>query len=172
MTLFDASRTFMHKHVQHGLGTCWRYSSSLHRMYILLCFLLLVTGFYPVWFGHCGFLEMKKRRSGKGHLLHAPRWCTERGLRTGLKMAHVLCRHVVPGVGSVGSPGFYAVCKSNRCEDGMTCARTSGRCHVSSACCGMDAGAATAAMREDDRDEDLVVSSRIASYYLSSVYGR
>jgi hypothetical protein len=27
---------------------------NLHRMYILLCFLLLVTGFYPVWFGHWG----------------------------------------------------------------------------------------------------------------------
>jgi hypothetical protein len=33
--------------------------------------------------------------------------------------------------GSVGSPGFYAVCQPhappmrNRCEDGMTCARTS-----------------------------------------------
>jgi hypothetical protein len=105
----------VHKHVQHGLGTCWRCSSSLHRMYILLCFLLLVTGFYPVWFGHCGFLEMKKLawRSGEGQLRHASRWCTEIGLRTGSKMAHVLCRHVVPGVGSVGSPGFYTVCKPN-----------------------------------------------------------
>jgi hypothetical protein len=27
------------------------------------------------------------------------------------KMVHVLCRHVVPGVGSVGSLTFYAVCK-------------------------------------------------------------
>jgi hypothetical protein len=33
-------------------------------MYILLCFLLLVTGFYPVWFGHCGLLEMKKLACG------------------------------------------------------------------------------------------------------------
>jgi hypothetical protein len=33
-------------------------------MYILLCFLLFVTGFYPVWFGHCGFLEMKKLACG------------------------------------------------------------------------------------------------------------
>jgi hypothetical protein len=100
-------------------------------------------------------------RSGEGHLRRAPRWCTEKGLRTGLKMAHVLCRHVVPGVGSVGSPGFYAVCKPNappsrdRCEDGMTCARISGHCLVSFACCGMDDGAVTTAMREDDRDEDL-----------------
>jgi hypothetical protein len=43
----------------------------------------------------------------------------------------------------------------DRCEDGMTCGRISGHCLVSFACCGMDDGAATAAMREDDRDEDL-----------------
>ena len=58
-------------------------------------------------------------------------WCTERGLRTGLKMAHVLCRHVVPGVGSVGSPQFLCCVQTgrppsrDRCEDGRTCARTS-----------------------------------------------
>ena len=33
-------------------------------MYILLCFLLLVTGFYPMWFGHYGFLESKKLACG------------------------------------------------------------------------------------------------------------
>jgi hypothetical protein len=43
----------------------------------------------------------------------------------------------------------------DRCEDGMTCARISERCLVSSSCCGMDAGVATAAMRAEDRDEDL-----------------
>jgi hypothetical protein len=43
----------------------------------------------------------------------------------------------------------------DRCQDGMTCARISRRCLVSSAWCGMDAGTATAAIREDDRDEDL-----------------
>jgi hypothetical protein len=58
-------------------------------------------------------------RLGEGHLRHAPQWCTVRGLRTGLKMAHLLCRHVVPGVGSVGSPGFYAVvCKPNAPHEG------------------------------------------------------
>jgi hypothetical protein len=68
----------------------------------------------------------------------------------------------VIGVGSVGSPEWCALCvqterppSRDRCKDGRTCARISGRCLVSSACCGMDAGAATAAMREDDRDEDL-----------------
>jgi hypothetical protein len=43
-------------------------------------------------------------------------------------------------------------------EDGTRAVQTRGasrRCLVSSACCGMDAGAATAAMRENDRDEDL-----------------
>ena len=154
----------MHEHVQHGLGTCWRCSSSLHCMYILLCFLLLVTGFYPVWFGHCGFLETKKLACGGWARsfcgMHRV-WCTERRLRTGLKMTHVLCRHVVRGVGSVGSPEFLCCVQTehppsrDRCEDGRTCARTSGRCLVSSACCGTDAGAATAAMREDNRDEDL-----------------
>jgi hypothetical protein len=33
-------------------------------MYIILCFLMLVTGFYPVGFGHCGFLEIKKLACG------------------------------------------------------------------------------------------------------------
>jgi hypothetical protein len=114
MTLFDAPRKFIYLCINMSnmvFGTCWRCSSSLHRMYILLCFLLLlVTGFYPVWCGHCGFLEILPAEIGEGHLRHAPQWCTERGLRTGLKMAHVLCRHMVPGV---GSPGFYAVCKPN-----------------------------------------------------------
>jgi hypothetical protein len=167
MTLFDAPRTFislcinMSNMVLEHVGGAARHcivctffcvSSSCRRF---------LSG--VVWsLRFFGDEEACLWRSGEWHLRHAPRWCTERGLQTDLKMAHVLCRHVVPGVGSVGSPGFYAVCKPNapppsrdRCEDGMTCARISRRCLVSSACCGTDAGAATAAMREDDRDEDL-----------------
>jgi hypothetical protein len=103
-------------------------------MYILLCFLLLVTGFYPVWFGHCGFLETRSLPAEVGRGASAA--CTAYGaLRedcgAGLKMAHVLCRHVVPGVGSVGSPEFLCCVQTerppsrDRCEDGRTCARTS-----------------------------------------------
>jgi hypothetical protein len=45
----------------------------------------------------------------------------------------------------------------HRCLSGMVWSLRfpSGRCLIYSACCGMDAGAATAAMREDDRDEDF-----------------
>jgi hypothetical protein len=72
MTLFDAPRIL--------ISLCINMSNMVleqvvHRMYILLCFLLLVTGFYPVWFGHCGFLEMKKlacgdRAKGIGGMYH------------------------------------------------------------------------------------------------------
>ena len=50
------------------------------------------------------------------------------------KMVRVTCRHAMPGVGSMGSPEWCALCVRtecpplrDRCEDGMTCARTADR---------------------------------------------
>jgi hypothetical protein len=111
MTLFDAPRTFislrinMTNMVLEHVGGATRH--CIHN--ILLCFFLLLTGFYLMWFGHCGFLEMTKLACGDQARSICGGMHHNGALRTGSKLAHVLCRHVVPGVGSVGSPGFYAV---------------------------------------------------------------
>jgi hypothetical protein len=76
---------------------------SLHRMYILLCF-LLVTGFNPVTMVSWKMrgLSAKLARSICGvHLLVDT---VKEDYGAGPKMGHVACRHVLPGVGSMGSP--------------------------------------------------------------------
>jgi hypothetical protein len=81
---------------------------------------------------------------------------------------HVTCRDVLPGVGAWGvqqkngpSP-VYEPDASPRGTDVRTGGLALGpadRSLLFSACCGTDAGAATAALREDASDEDRGSSS-------------
>jgi hypothetical protein len=65
--------------------------------------------------------------------------------------------------GCVGGALEFMLCANrtpfpmrDRCEDGVTCARTSLRCLIASACCRTHTyWSCYSAMREDDRDEDL-----------------
>jgi hypothetical protein len=81
----------------------------------IICTFFCVSSFLSQVFIRCGLVtafrlglglglpgddEASLFRSGEEYLRHAPQWCTVRGLWSGSKMAHVLCRHVVPGVES------------------------------------------------------------------------
>jgi hypothetical protein len=101
----------------------------------LFVFFLLVPGFNPAWFGHYGFLEDEGlvRQAGEKHLRCAPFcWCSEGRLRSWYEDGARDCRHVLPGVGSMGRTGGPALGPADRSL-------------LSSAYCGTDAGAATAA---------------------------
>jgi hypothetical protein len=60
----------------------------VHRMYILLCFLLLVTGFYPVWFGtrgtdaKTGWPALRPANAVLFHLLAVERMLYEKTIAT------------------------------------------------------------------------------------------
>jgi hypothetical protein len=70
-------------------------------------FFILVTGLNPAWFGYYGFLEDEElvRHAGDKHLRCAPlAGAVKEDYGAGPKMGHMTCRHVLPGVGSMGSP--------------------------------------------------------------------
>jgi hypothetical protein len=72
----------------------------------LFVFFFLVTGFNPAWFGHYGFLvdEGHVRHADEKHLRCTLAGAVKEDYGAGLKMGHAACTHVLPGVGSMGSP--------------------------------------------------------------------
>jgi hypothetical protein len=72
----------------------------------------------------------------------------------GSKMGNVTCIHVLPGVESKGSPERMLPPRgTNARTGGPALIGPADRSLNSSACCGTDAGAATAAMQEDRRSQ-------------------
>jgi hypothetical protein len=145
-------------------------------MYIGLCFsflsqVLTRRGLVTTVSWKMRGLSAKRARSICGvHLLAG---AVKEDYGAGPKRGHVTYRHVLPGVVSMGSPEWSVPCVRTGCSPRGTNARTGGpvlgpaeRSHLSSAYCGMDAGAATAAIREAARNEDRGSVRVVASYYL------
>jgi hypothetical protein len=119
-------------------------------------FFLLVTGFNPAWFGHYGFLEDEGpvRQAGKKHLRCAPfGWCSERRLRSWPEDGACDVQTRAARCGEHGESRMVRpLCTNRMLPPRGTDARTGGpaigpadRSLLSSADCGTDAGAATAA---------------------------
>jgi hypothetical protein len=102
-------------------------------MYICLCFsflsqVLTRRGLVTTVSWKMRGLSAKRARSICGVQLLAGAVKEDYG--AGPKMGHVTCRHVLPGVGSMGSPGWSVHCVRtgcspcrDRCEDGRSCTR-------------------------------------------------
>jgi hypothetical protein len=85
----------------------------------LFVFFLLLTGFNPTWFGHYGFLEdegLSAKRARSICSVHLLAGAVKEDYGAGPKMGHVTCRHVLPGVGSMGSPEWFVPCVRTGCS--------------------------------------------------------